>query len=352
LPVTRHFRWKTRQSAVFGVKVTILERRIMLGLLRSLIFVSILGCAFAASAQVYPSRPITAVVGYPAGGPTDTLARILTEPMKAFLGQPVIIENVTGAAGSIGAGRVARAVPDGYTIIVGDVSTHVFNGAIYPLSYDLVKDFQPVSLLPSSPSLILSRNSLPVKNLAELITWLKVNQNKAVIGTAGVGSPGHVSSVRLQLAIGTNAQLVPYRGAAPMMQALVAGEVDVGFNQVSNALPLVRAGKVRAYAVTTKTRSAAAPEIPTVDEAGLADFYASTWRGIWAPRGTPREVIVKLNAAVLHALSDEALRKRLTELGEDIPLRNQQTPEALGAFQNAEIEKWWPIIKAAGIKPE
>ncbi len=312
----------------------------------------ILGCISGASAQVYPSHPITAVVGYAAGGPTDTLARILVEPMKASLGQPIVIENVTGAAGSIGAGRVARAAPDGYTISIGDWSTHVVNGAIYPLSYDLLKDFQPVSLLPSSPSLILAKNALPPKNLTEFIGWLKANQDKALIGTAGVGSPSHVSSIRLQSVTGTNAQLVPYRGAAPAMQALVAGEVDVIFNQISNSLPFVRAGKIKAYAVTTKTRLAAAPEIPTVDEAGLPGFYVSVWRGMWAPRGTSKEVIARLNAAAVYALADATLRKRLIESGEDMPSREHQTPEALGAFQKAEIERWWPIIKAAGIKPE
>lgn len=324
----------------------------MLKLRSALSIVVILGWIFGASAQVYPSRPITAVVGYAAGGPTDTLARILVEPMKVSLGQPIVIENVTGAGGSIGAGRVARAAPDGYTISIGDLSTHVFNGAIYTLSYDLVKDFQPVSLLPSSPSVILARNALPAKNLINLIGWLKTNEGKASIGIAGVGSPSHVSSVRLQSVTGTSAQLVPYRGAAPMMQALVAGEVDVSFNQVSNALSFVRAGKVKAYAVTTKTRLAAAPEIPTVDEAGLPGFYVSVWRGMWAPRGTSREMIVKLNSAVIDALSDATLRKRLNEMGEDIPARDQQTPEALSAFQKAEIDRWWPIIRGAGIKPE
>ena len=311
-----------------------------------------LGSVFNASAQPYPSHPVTAVVGYPAGGPTDTLARMLVESMRSPFGQPIVVENVTGAAGSIGAGKVARAAPDGYTISIGDLSTHVFNGAIYTLQYDLLKDFQAVSLLPSSPSLILAKNSLPATNLTELISWLKANAGKAVWGTAGVGSPAHVSAVRFQSIVGTSAQLVPYRGAAPAMQALVAGEIDATFNQLSNALPFVRAGRIKAYAVTTRTRSAVAPEIPTVDEAGLPGFYASTWRGMWAPRGTPREVIVKLNSAVVDALADATFRKRLSEMGEDIPTRDQQTPEALSAFQKSEIDRWWPIIKAAGIKPE
>jgi tripartite-type tricarboxylate transporter receptor subunit TctC len=328
------------------------EGRIVLNLLAVLSLVALLGCVFGTSAQVYPTRPITAIVGYAAGGPTDTLARILVEPMKVSLGQPIVIENVTGAGGSIGAGRVARAAPDGYTISIGDLSTHVFNGAIYTLSYDVVKDFQPVALLPSSPSVILAKNTLPAKSLTDLVGWLKTNQGKASIGIAGIGSPSHVSSVRLQSVTGTSAQLVPYRGAAPMMQALVAGEVDVGVNQASNSLSFVRAGKVTAYAVTTKTRLAAAPEIPTVDEAGLPGFYVSVWRGMWTPRGTSREVVVKLNSAVVDALSDATLRKRLNEMGEDIPTRDQQTPQALGAFQKAEIDRWWPIIKAAGIKPE
>jgi tripartite-type tricarboxylate transporter receptor subunit TctC len=305
-----------------------------------------------AHSQTYPSRTITVVVGYAAGGPTDTIARIMAEGMRRSLGQAVIIENVTGASGSIGTGRVAHAIPDGYTLSIGDVSTHVFNGATYSLQYDVLKDFEPVALLPSNPSLILAKNEVPAKDLRELIAWIKANPDKVTAATAGVGSPGHISLVRFQTIIGTRFQVVPYRGAAPAMQDVIAGRVDILINQAANAIPQVRNGKLKAFAVTSKTRVAAAPEIPTVDEAGLPGFYASTWRGLWAPKGTPNDIIAKLNAAVVEALADPAVRERLAGMGEEIPPREQQTPEALGSFQKAEIEKWWPIIKAANIKVE
>jgi tripartite-type tricarboxylate transporter receptor subunit TctC len=311
-----------------------------------------LGIVESAVAQDYPSRPVTMVVGYSAGGPTDTLARILAERMKVSLGQAIVVENVTGASGSIGTGRAAHAAADGYTLSVGDWSTHVINGAVYALQYDLLKDFDPVVLLPSNPQLILAKKAVPAKDLKELIAWLKANQNKVSQGTAGVGSPSHVSGVHFQNVVGIRLQLVPYRGAAPAMQDLVAGQIDFMFNQTSNALPQVRAGTIKAYAVTAKTRLAVAPDIPTVDEAGLPGFYISVWRGLWVPKGTPKEVIAKLNAAVVDALADPAVRQRLADMGEEIPPREQQTPQALGAFHKAEIEKWWPIIKAANIKPE
>ena len=305
-----------------------------------------------AHAQTYPSRTITILVGYAAGGPTDTIARIVAERMRGPLGQPIVIENVSGASGSIGTGRVAHAVPDGYTLSVGDVSTHVFNGATYSLQYDVLKDFEPIATLPSNPSLILAKNAVPAKDLRELIAWIKANQDKVTAATAGAGSPSHVSLVRFQAITGTRFQLVPYRGAGPAMQDVIAGQVDIMFNQTANALPQVRNGKLKAYAVTSKTRVAAAPEIPTVDEAGLPGFYFSIWRGLWAPKGTPKSVIIKLNAAVVEALADPVLRERLAVMGEEIPPREQQTPEALGALQKAEIEKWWPIIKTANIKSE
>jgi tripartite-type tricarboxylate transporter receptor subunit TctC len=305
-----------------------------------------------ANAQSYPTRPITAIVGYAAGGPTDTIARIVTERMKSALGQSILVENVTGASGSIGTGRVARAAADGYTISIGDWSTHVINGAIYPLTYDLLQDFEPVGLLPSSPQTILSKNAVPAKDLKELIGWLKANQDKLSWGTAGAGAPGHITALLLQQLIGAQFQFVPYRGAAPAMQDLVAGQIDVTTNQASNSLPQVREGKIRAYAVTSKARLDVARDIPTADEAGLPGFYVSVWRGVWAPRQTPKDVVAKLNAAVVETLADPAVRERIAGMGEEIPARDQQTPEALGAFQKAEIEKWWPIIKAANIKPD
>jgi tripartite-type tricarboxylate transporter receptor subunit TctC len=305
-----------------------------------------------ANAQSYPSRPITAIVGYAAGGPTDTIARIVTERMKAALGQPILVENVTGASGSIGTGRVARAAPDGYTISIGDWSTHVINGAVYPLTYDLLQDFEPVALLPSSPQTFLAKNAVPANDLKELIAWLKANQDKVSWGTPGAGAPGHITALLLQNLIGARFQFVPYRGAAPAMQDLVAGQIDVTTNQISNALPQIRAGKIKAYAITGKARLDVAPEIPTADEAGLPGFYVSVWRGVWAPKQTPKDIVAKLNAAVVETLADSAVRQRLAGMGEEIPPRDQQTPEALGAFQKAEIEKWWPIIKAANIEPD
>jgi tripartite-type tricarboxylate transporter receptor subunit TctC len=305
-----------------------------------------------ARAQTYPTRPITMIVPFPAGGPTDTIGRIVAEGMRLSLRQPVIVENVTGAGGTIGVGRVARAVPDGYTLSVGFLGTHVLNGAIYTLQYDVLKDFEPVALLASNPQLIVAKNATPAKSLNELITWLKANPDKASEGTAGVGSPAHVSGAYFQKETGTRFQFIPYRGAAPAMQDLVAGQIDLMFDQAVNSLPHVRSGKIKAYAVTASTRLASAPEIPTVDEAGLSGFYISIWSGMWAPKGTPKDVVAKLNAAVVDALTHPTVRQQLADLGQEVPPRNQQTPESLGAFQQAEMEKWWPIIKAAGIKAE
>ena len=300
----------------------------------------------------YPSRPITMIVPFAAGGPTDTIGRIISERVRASLSQTVIIENVTGANGSIGVGRVARAAPDGYTLGIGHWATHVINGAIYPLQYDVFSDFAPVALIATNPQLIVTKNAVPANNLSNLIAWLKANPDKASQGTAGPGSAAHVAGVFFQSITGTRFQFVPYRGAAPIMQDLLAGQIDLTFDQAANSLPQVRAGKIRAYAVTAKTRLASAPEIPTVDEAGLPGFYISVWHGLWVPKGTPNDVIAKLNAAVVEALADPAVRQRLAELGQEIPLREQQTPEALSTFHKAEIDKWWPIIKASNIKAE
>ena len=306
----------------------------------------------SASAELYPSRPITIVVPFPAGGPTDTIARIVSEQMSASLAEPIVIENVTGAAGAIGAGRVARAAPDGYTLCVGFLGTHVLNGAVLSLEYDVVKDFEPIALLASNPQLIVATKAVPAKDLAEFIVWLKANPGKATQGTAGVGSPSHVSGAYFQRATGTTFQFAQYRGAAPAMQDLVGGHVDLMFDQPPNSLPHVRTGDIKAYAVTAKKRLASAPDIPTVDEAGLPGFYISVWSGVWAPKGTPQEIISKLNSAVVDALTNPSVQRRLADLGQEIPAPDQQTPAALATFQAAEIERWWPIIKDAGIKPE
>ena len=303
-------------------------------------------------AQNYPTRPITMIVGYAVGGPTDTIARIMAERMSMSLEQPLVVENVTGASGSIGVARVARAAPDGYTLSLGDWSTHVANGAAYTLSYDLLTDFRPVALLPSNPMLVLARKGIPADTLDDLIAWLKTNSRNASLASSGAGSPPHVAGAYFQSLTGTHIPMVPYRGAAPALLDLIAGRTDLSITQASFALPQVREGKVKAYAVTAKTRWAVAPDIPTVDEAGLPGFYMSVWRGLWAPRDTPAGVIGKLNSAVVDALADPSVRHRLAEMGEEIPPREQQTPEALGALQRAEIEKWWPIIKAMGMRAE
>jgi tripartite-type tricarboxylate transporter receptor subunit TctC len=306
--------------------------------------------ATAACAQGYPVRTITINVPFAAGGPTDTIARVVAQRMSAVLGQSIIIENVTGADGSLGVGRVARAAPDGYLLSVGQWSTHVLNGAAYVLPYDLLNDFAPVALLATNPEVIVTYKGVPAANLNELIAWLKASPERAV----GVGSMAHrVSAIYFQNITGTRLTLVPYRGAAPAVQDMMAGQIDMMFDQAATSLPLLRSGAMHAYAVTAVTRLAAAPDLPTVDEAGLPGFHIAVWTALWAPRATPGGVINRLNAAVVDALADPAVRRRLTgELGQDIPERSAQTPEALHAYQKAEIEKWWPLVKAAGIRPE
>jgi tripartite-type tricarboxylate transporter receptor subunit TctC len=305
-----------------------------------------------AMAEAYPSRSITIVVPFTAGGPLDTLARIVAERMRASLGQPVVIENVTGAGGSIGTGRVARAAPDGYTLVIGIWTTHVVNGAIYALQYDVLNDFEPIALLANNPQVIVAKKSMPANDLKGLIAWLKANPDKASAGTAGVGSPQHVLGVFFQIATGTRFQFVHYRGAGPAMQDLVAGQIDVIVADQVTALPQIRSGNIKVYAVTNKNHLVAAPDIPTVDEAGLPEFYTTVWNAMWAPKGTPKNIIAKLNVAVVGGLSDSAIRQRLADLGQQIVQRELQTPEALAAFHKAEIEKWWPIVKAANIKSE
>jgi tripartite-type tricarboxylate transporter receptor subunit TctC len=305
-----------------------------------------------AAAQTYPTRSINLVVPFAAGGPTDTIARILAEGMRQALGQTVIVENITGAAGSIGVGRVARATPDGYTIGIGHWSTHVVNAAVYPLQYDVLNDFAPISLVANNPQLVVSKNAVPAKDLKELIAWIKQNGDQVTQGTAGAGSASHIAGVYFQKLTGTTFRFVPYRGAGPVMQDMLAGHIDLNFDQAANSLPQVRAGQIRAYAVTAKTRLAAAPDIPTVDEAGVPGFYIAVWHGLWAPKNTPKEVMTRLIEATRTALANPLVQKRLADLGQEIPALDQQTPQALRAHHKAELDKWVPLIKAANIKVE
>jgi len=303
-------------------------------------------------AESFPSRPITLIVPFAAGGPTDVLARILADHMRRTLGQTVVIENVTGASGTVAGLRAARAAPDGYTLLIGHWGTHVLNGAIYSLQYDVLNDFDPIGLIGNGPQLIIGRPTLPARNLNELTAWLKENPSKATAGTAGPGTGSHVAGVFFQNQTGTSFSFVPYRGAGPALNDLMAGHIDLMFDQATNSLPQVRGGNVRAYAVTSRSRLASAPDIPTVDEAGLPGLYIAYWHGIWAPKNTPGDVIGKLNSAVTAALADKAVQERFLELGQETPPPERQTPAALKSHQTAEIDKWWPIVKAANIKAE
>jgi tripartite-type tricarboxylate transporter receptor subunit TctC len=307
------------------------------------------GTAFA---ETYPSHPITIIVPFSAGGPSDAMMRILAERMKLTLGETVLIENVTGAGGSLGVGRTVRSAPDGYTIGFGHLGTNVANGAIYKLGYDLVTDLEPVVLLPSNPMIIVSKNAVPAKSLKELLAWLKSRPAPPTAGTAGAGSGSHIAGLYFENVSGIKLQYVPYRGTGPALNDLVAGQIDVIVDQTSNSINQVRGGNIRAYAVTADKRLDSAPEIPTTDEAGLPGFHMTLWSGLWVPKGTPKEIIAKLNASVVDALNDPAARKQLENLGLDMPAKDQLTPEALGAWQKAEIAKWWPIIKAADVKVE
>jgi tripartite-type tricarboxylate transporter receptor subunit TctC len=305
-----------------------------------------------ARAQAWPTRPITLIVPFPAGGPVDTIARILGEHLQRTLGQPCIIEDVAGAAGSIGVGRVARAAPDGYTLSVGQWSTHVANAAIYKLSYDTLTDFQPIALLSNNPGLIVGRKDLPANNLKELIAWLKANPEKATQGTPGVGGFGHIGGVFFQKVTGTNYQFVPYRGAAPMIQSLLAGQVDMVVDTPTTSIPQILSGTIKGFAIMSKTRLAAVPDVPTVDEAGAPGLYLLQWNAVWAPKGTPADIVVALNNAIVRAMADPSVRRRLADLGQEFYPPEMQTPEALGVFQKAELEKWRPIITAANIRSD
>jgi tripartite-type tricarboxylate transporter receptor subunit TctC len=299
-------------------------------------------------AEAYPSRPVTMIVPFSAGGPTDVVARIVAEGMKTSLGQTVVIEDVAGADGTIGVGRAVRAAPDGYTLSAGQLGTHVLNGAVYSLPYDLVRDFEPISLLGSNAYVLVTNAAFPARNFGELLAWVKSNEDKATIGVASTTQ--RLLASYFQTMTGTKLLMVPYRGAAPALQAAVAGEVAMVFDQPSTTLQQLRAGNTRAYGVTSKVRAASLPEIPTLDEAGLTGFDLTVWNAVWAPKGTPKEIITRVNAAVAASLADPAIRDKLTAVGQEVFPVTQLTPEVLASYQKAEIEKWWPIVKAAGIR--
>jgi tripartite-type tricarboxylate transporter receptor subunit TctC len=313
---------------------------------------ALLATAGSAPAQTYPSRPITMINPFPPGGATDILARTLTDHMKTSLRQPIIVEDVPGAGGSIGAGRVARAAPDGYTLGFGNWASHVGSGAMYPLQFDLVRDLDPVALVATAPLWIVGKNALPAKDVNELVAWLKSNPDKAMAATVGMGSGSHLCGLYLQKNTGTRFQFVPYRGGLPAMQDMVAGNVDIMCDLAANSLPFVRNGQIKAYAVMAKTRWFAAPDVPTIEETGLPGLYVTFWHGVWVPKGTPGDIVTTLNSAIVAALADTGVRQRFADQGHEIPPRDLQTPKALADYQKADIEKWWPVIKATNIKPE
>jgi tripartite-type tricarboxylate transporter receptor subunit TctC len=321
-------------------------------LLKSIPATVLMSSNLQALAQSYPSRPITLVVPYAAGGPADVIGRIVADAMRQTLGQPIVIQNVTGAGGSIGTGRVAEAAPDGYTIVIGNWSTHVANGVLYALPYDLMTDFEPISLLATELDLIVTKKSMPAANLQELIAWLKGNSDRALAATGGVGSPSHVAELLFAKQTETQFRLVPFRGAGPAIQELVAERLDLMITGPSVVLPQLSAGAIKAYAVAAEHRLALKPEIPTTDEAGLPGFHVAVWQALWAPKATPKNIVEKLNMAVRTALSDSIVKQRLADLALEIPSPEQQTPERLRALQAAEIAKWWPVIRAAEIKGE
>jgi len=311
-----------------------------------------LGWTGIAVAQDYPTRPITMIVPFPAGGATDTLARYLGEQMRPILGQPIIIENIGGAAGSIGVGRAVRSPADGYTLSIGTSTTHMLTGGLYALSFDLLKDLAPVILIGSEPLLIVGKKDLPADDLKGLIAYLKANPDKASVGVAGVGATGHLAGISFQKASGSKFQFVPYRGNAPAMQDLLAGQIDFMIEPSSNFKSLVAAGSVKPFAVTGTTRLTSSPNIPTADEAGLPGFFASLWYGLWVPKNTPKDIVATLNATLVQVLADPSVKERLADLGIQISALDRQSPEALRELQKTEADRWWPIIKAANLKAE
>ena len=306
------------------------------------------------AATSFPTRPITLIVPFPAGGPSDSVARIVSDRMRTSLGQPVIVENVSGAGGTIGLARVANAEPDGYTLVIGNWATHVGATATFKVSYDVVNDFEPVAMLAVAPVVFVGKNALPEHDMKGLIAWLRQNPAKASSATVGTGSLAHLTCDYFQSKTGTRFLLVPYRGAAPALQDLVAGQVDLlcGIDGPT-ALPFVRSGKIKAYALMQKARWPQAPEIPTIDEAGLPGLHVASWNGLWAPKRTPQPIIAKLVAAVVETLEDPIVREQLSvRLGQEMPPRDQQDPAGLAAYYRSELDKWLPILKALNIQPK
>jgi tripartite-type tricarboxylate transporter receptor subunit TctC len=323
--------------------------------MRKIILAALVGLLMSggnALADDFPSHPITIIVPFAAGGPSDAMMRIMAERMQRKLGETMLIENVTGAGGSLGVGRTVRASPDGYTIGFGHLGTNVANGAIYKLGYDLVTDLEPVVLLPSNPMIIVSKNAVPAKSLQELLAWMRAKPTPTTAGTAGAGSGSHIAGLYFENVTGIKLQYVPYRGTAPALNDLVAGQIDVIVDQTSNSIAQVRAGTIRAYAVTDEKRVDSAQDIPTTDEAGLPGFHMTLWSGLWVPKDTPKTIVAKLNAAAVDALNDPGVRTKMENLGLQMPAKDQLTPEALGVWQKAEIAKWWPMLRAANVKVE
>jgi tripartite-type tricarboxylate transporter receptor subunit TctC len=312
----------------------------------------VLAGAAAAQAETYPSHPITMMVGFPPGGPTDTLARILADAMQKTLGQPVVIETLSGASGSIAAGRVAHATPDGYTIGIGNWSSHVGSPAIYTLDFDVFKDLQPISLVTTAPMMILGKNGLPPATAAELVSWVKARSQPTTFGTVGVGSAGQLCGIFFQEKVGAQLQFVPYRGAAPAMQDLMAGQIELACLEASSSLANVQSGRYKAYAVMGEQRWPNLPDTPTMIESGVPGLSISFWHGLWTTAGTPKDVVDRLDGAVKAALADPTVRGRIETVGQVIFPVDQQNPAALLAFQKAEADKWWPIFRAANIKAE
>jgi tripartite-type tricarboxylate transporter receptor subunit TctC len=314
--------------------------------------VATLALAGAAAEQDYPARQIVVIVPFPAGGSTDILARILSEPMRQTLGQPVVVQNVPGAGSTIGTGRAVQAPPDGYTLIVGNWTSHVGAGAVYPVSWNPVTDLDPIAILSTTTLIIAGRTGLPVSNGKELIVWLKANPDRATAAHVGAGSGAHICGIYFEQKTGTRLRYVPYRGGAPAMADLMANQVDLFCGEASQMLGHFRGGKIKPLVVMSKSRWRPLPEVPTMEETGASDTYIAFWQGMWAPKGTPRAIIAKLSDAVVKAFGEPAVIRRLTELGQELPTREQMTPQALAVYHKSEIEKWWPLIKGANIKVE